>query len=37
MVRKMLEKMKVPNNLEMNACKRICLNTHGENFSNAVA
>ena len=33
----MLEKIKVPTNLEMEACKRILSNTHGKNFVNAVA
>ena len=33
----MLEKIKVPNNSEMDACKRILSNTHGQNFVNAVA
>ena len=37
MVRKMLENVKLPNNLEMEACNRILLNTHGHNFANAVA
>ena len=37
MVRKMLEKIKVPNNSGMDACKRIFLNTHGQIFFNAVA
>jgi hypothetical protein len=37
MVRKLLEKMNVPNNSEMDACKRICSNTHGNDFVAAVA
>ena len=37
MVRNIPEKIKVPNNSEMDACKRILLNTHGKNFVNAVA
>ena len=32
MVINMLEKIKVPNNLEVDACKRICSNTDGHNF-----
>ena len=32
MVRNMLEKNKVPNNSEMDACKRILFNTHGHNL-----
>ena len=27
----------MPNNPEMDSCKRICLNIHGKNFVNAVA
>ena len=37
MVRKMLEKIQVSNNSEMDACKRICSNTHGHDFVAAVA
>ena len=36
MVRNTIEKIKVPNNLKMDACKRILLNTHGHNFFKAV-
>ena len=37
LVRTVLEKMKVHINLEMDACKRILLNRHGQNFVNAVS
>ena len=37
MVKKMLEKISVSNNAQMEACKRICSSTHGGNFVNAVA
>ena len=37
MVRNMLEKIEVPNNSEMDACKCIFSNTNGYNFINAVA
>jgi hypothetical protein len=37
MVRKMLEKIQVSNNSEMDACKRICSNTHAGDFVAAVA
>ena len=37
MVRNMLENIKVTNNLEIDAYKRIFLNTHGKNSVNAVA
>ena len=37
MVCKMLEKIQVPNNSEMDACKRICSNTHAGDFVAAVA
>ena len=37
MVRKMLEKVQVSNNGQIEACKRICSSTHGANFVEAVA
>ena len=37
MLIKMIEKIKVPNNSEMNAFRSIFLNTHGQNFVNAMA
>ena len=37
MVIKFLEKIKVPNNSEVGACKRIFSNRHGQNFFNSVA
>ena len=37
MVRKMMEKMNVPNNAQMEACKRICSSNHGTDFVGAVA
>ena len=37
MVRKLIEKIKVPNNSEMEACKRILSNTHIQNVVNVVA
>ena len=37
MVRNMIKKMKVPKNLEMDACKKFFSNTHKQIFFNAVA
>ena len=37
MVRKMLEKVQVSNNRQIEACKRICSSNHGANFVEAVA
>ena len=37
MVRKILEKMNVPNNAQMEACKRICSSNHGTDFVGVVA
>ena len=37
MVRKMLEKVQVSNNGQIEACKHICSSTHGANFVDAVA
>ena len=37
MVRKMLEKVQVLKNGQIEACKRICSSTHGDNFVEAVA
>ena len=37
MVRKMLEKMNVPNNAQMEVCKRICSSNQGTDFVGVVA
>ena len=37
MVRKILEKMNVPNNAQMEACKWICSSNHGTDFVGAVS
>ena len=36
MVRKMIEKIQVPNNGQMESCKRICSSMHGTSFVDAV-
>ena len=37
MVRKILEKMNVPNNAQLEACKHICSSNHGTDFVGTVA
>ena len=37
MVRNMLEKVQVSNNSDMDACRRIFSNSHGDNFIAAVS